>query len=164
MSDDVTIKKTSDILTKEELKKEEKVKVSSPSNKPDKKQPKKEVIKPKKEVNLLKEKQDVEVKFECGFAPGGESTIAFLHKWEGKEYKYNLSLNNKIYILPSNLTGEEKRRYRAALRANGFMDITVIESGASFDDKENEYVFDSEYFIGIISFVASGRWPDEQAE
>lgn len=118
-------KKTSSVLTNKELSKEKALTPSPASNKP-----------AKTADVILKEKRDVEVKFECGFAPAGESTISFTHKYMDDEYKYNLKLNNKIYILPNDLSEADKKRYRAALRANGFMDITVIESGAVFNKKK----------------------------
>lgn len=67
-------------------------------------------------------------KFECGFAPPGNSTVSFNCDYLGKTYTYNLSLENKIFIIPEKFTDEEKKRYRAALLANNFRDITVNHS------------------------------------
>ena len=65
------------------------------------------------------------VKFECGFAPPGDSTVAFDHEFQGKAYNYNLALNNKIWIMPEKYSDEDKKRYRAALLDNNFQDVTV---------------------------------------
>lgn len=124
------IKKSENILTKKEINKEGQDNASPVKN--EKKVEKKiEVKKP----------QDIDVKFECGFALAGDSTVAFRHEWEGKEYRYELELKNKIFILPKDLSKEDKRRYRAALKANNFMDVTVIEAGASFDAEKKQYVY-----------------------
>jgi hypothetical protein len=118
------------ILTKKELKKEP---VDSGSIKSKES--------PNKTLKKIKESKNIEVKFECGWAPGGKSNICFLHTYENIEYKYELELNNKIYILDNKLKDEVKKRYREALRANGFQDITIIKSGAIFDKKKKEYIY-----------------------
>lgn len=66
--------------------------------------------------------------YECGFAPPGNSTVSFNHTYMGITETYNLSLENKIFIIPEKFSDEEKKRYRAALLANNFRDITVNHS------------------------------------
>jgi len=65
------------------------------------------------------------VKFECGFAPPGNSTVSFNHIYMGDTETYNLSLENKIWIMPETYSDEEKKRYRKALLDNNFQDVTV---------------------------------------
>lgn len=80
------------------------------------------------------------VKFECGFAMPGDSTVAFDYKYNGTTETYNLSLKNKIYILPEKLTKEEVKKYRAALIANNFQDVTVNIS-AVFDKQTGKTTY-----------------------
>lgn len=96
-------------------------------------------VKTKKRV--LKEIENVEVKFECPFAPLGKSKISFLHTYEDEQIKYELDLDNKIYTLPSDLKKEDKKRYRKALRDNGFMDVTKINAHVIYDDKKKKYIY-----------------------
>lgn len=111
------------IYTKEEIK--EKVEKPSP-------------IKEKEK----KEKKEIKMEFECPFAPGGEGSVSFVHIYEGKEYTYNLKLNNKRYVLPKDLKENDIKRYRKALLDNKFMDVTVIDAGfVSFDKEKKEYVY-----------------------
>lgn len=133
MGDIAPVKKTEGVLTKEELKKEESVK--APSSKKTTK------VKKPVEVKSVEVKKDIQERFECGFAPGGNSNIAFIHKYQGVDYKYDLKLVNRIYILPKGVIGEERLRLRAALKANGFADITVIKSGAIFDKQKGTYIY-----------------------
>ena len=89
----------------------------------------------------IEKKKDIECEFECTFAPMGNSNVAFDHVFEGKKFKYQLSLKNKIFILPKDLTTDEQRRYRAALRDNGFVDVTVIKAGAVVDPESKKLIY-----------------------
>jgi hypothetical protein len=80
------------------------------------------------------------IKFECGFAPGGCSNTVLKHRYEGKDYTYNISMENKIYILPSGLSKEETKRYRKALMDNNFIDVTV-NTGVKFDPETGDYIY-----------------------
>lgn len=69
--------------------------------------------------------------FECPYAQTGECNIALPpHNFEGKVYDYQLTLINKRFVIPGEWDEETKRRHRQALRANGFIDVTVLEAGA----------------------------------
>ena len=97
---------------------------------------------PEKEKVVEEKKKIVDEIYEAGFALPGESTVAFVHKWiDGKEYKYNLVLDNKRYAISNELKEDEKDRIRTALKANGFVDVTVIESGAVYDKNKKEYIY-----------------------
>lgn len=89
-----------------------------------------------KKSKVKKAKGKVEVKFECGFAQPGESTVAFTHK----DKTFNLSLKNKIWILPDTFDDTEKAVYREALLANGFMDVTV-NHGIKFDKETGKCTY-----------------------
>ena len=96
-----------------------------------------EDIKPeKKEDKPIKGK----VKFECGFAPLGKSSVAFNHTYGGELYEYNLKLENKIFVLPPDLSVDDIKRYRAALTANNFIDITV-NHGIVFNKETGEFTY-----------------------
>ena len=85
-------------------------------------------------------KKKTPVKFECGFAPAGNSTVSFVHKFKGDEHTYNLNLENKIFILPDKLDDKETERYRAALTANNFIDVTV-NIGRSYNKSTGKYTY-----------------------
>lgn len=87
-----------------------------------------------------KAKEKTSVQFECGFAPNGSSNTVIVHKYEGKEYTYNISMENKIYIIPEKLSEEEKKRTRAALLDNNFIDVTVNE-GVQFNPETGDYIY-----------------------
>ena len=55
------------------------------------------------------------VKFECGFAPPGKSAVAVDHSYGGKIYKYQLELENKIFVLPDDLS-EPIRQYTQTMQ------------------------------------------------
>lgn len=105
--------------------------------------------KAEKPAKTIKEIQAVEMKFECSFAPMGESNVAISYKHKGdlEESLYELKLQNKIFIIPvdSKKDKEEQKietnRYREMLRANSFMDVTVLEAGGIFDEVKKEYVY-----------------------
>jgi len=121
--------KTGGVLTKEDMKKQGSQKKAPP-------------VASKAEAKQEKEvKKNVDVEFECGFAPAGNSNIAFIHKYQGVDYKYELKLKNKIYILPKDLKEEDVQRYRTALKDNGFMDVTVIKGGAHFSKKKGVFLY-----------------------
>jgi len=88
-----------------------------------------------------KKKEDFECEFECTFAQLGNSNVAFEHVFEGKKYRYQLSLKDKIFILPKDLSKDDQKRYRAALRDNGFVDVTVIKSGATVDPESKKLIY-----------------------
>jgi len=94
-----------------------------------------------KEKEPEKKKEDIECEFECTFAQLGNSNVAFDHKFEGKVYHYQLSLKDKIFILPKDLSKDDQKRYRAALKDNGFVDVTVIRSGATVDPESKKLIY-----------------------
>lgn len=103
--------------------------------------PKKKIPEGQKTVAEIKALKNKETKFECGWAPSGKANISFLHTYEGKEHKYNLTLKDRVFILDEKMSKEEKARYREALRANGFIDITVVKSGVYFDKTKKTYIY-----------------------
>lgn len=90
-----------------------------------------------KPVESIEEVLKHEHVFQCSFAPMGESKTVFMHKYNGKEYRYELTMKNRIYTLPADMSKEDKARYREALRDNGFVDITVINRGIIVRDAKN---------------------------
>ncbi len=95
-------------------------------------------LSPEKDPGILKTKKPV--KFECGYASNGSTNTVIIHKYEGKEYTYNIAMENKIYILSDKLSKEEKQRYRTALLDNNFIDITV-NTGVKFDQETGDYTW-----------------------
>ena len=138
------IPKAEGVLTHEDLKREETVKAPS-----------------LKKKTVKEKKQDVGLKYECGFAPLGNAKIAFVYKHEGVERKYNLDLINKIYTIPKDLTEKELVILKKALKANDFKDITVLNSGIVFDKQKGKYIYkavhpdytDKNRINGTISLV-----------
>jgi hypothetical protein len=147
------------ILTQEELEGE-----IPPSDSDDKPvtEPTEEIINDKdqdksdKKSEKPKEEEKPEIisaKYECSFAPMGESNTRLIHKYEGEEYTYDIKMKNKIYELPEDLLKpgknetEEKekasirKRTREALLANGFEDVTVITSKKTLDIKTGKYIY-----------------------
>lgn len=77
--------------------------------------------------------------FECSFAPLGESSVAFVHEYQGVKKNYNLKCVDKIYTLPEGLEAEDEKRIRKALRDNGFVETTIIQAGVKFDIQKGKY-------------------------
>lgn len=91
-------------------------------------------VETKKVVKEQSEKQPM--KFECGYAPPGSSTTTIVHDGQ----TYNLALDNKIWIMPEDFEPEKVERYRTALLANNFLDITV-NIGVVFDAQTGEKTY-----------------------
>jgi len=130
--------RSSGVLTQDEIKNDggqEPLSVNKDSLKNDSKKISKG---PKKEV---RKKPNPDIHFECAYAPMGKSNIAFEHTFEGKLYIYNLTLENKIYTFPKDIDQNEKKRTRAALKANGFVDVTTIEAGVQFEKKTGKLIY-----------------------
>jgi len=135
--------RTSGVLTQEEIEKDGGLVppsiVEDQTDEKSDKDPGKELD--KESIKEIPKKTKPDIHFECSYAPMGISNIAFDHVFEGKKYNYKLQLENKIYVLPKNLDETEKKRTRAALKANGFIDVTVIQAGAKFDKKTGKLIY-----------------------
>jgi len=119
---ETNISKTEGVITQKELKREESKKAPLVEKK-------------------IESKVQQDVLFECGWAPLGKSNIAFKHVYESVSHSYNLDLVNKIFTMPKDLTDKDKLRYRAALKANGFRDVTIAVKGISYDKAKGKYVY-----------------------
>ena len=98
----------------------------------------------KKEPTKKKKKEPVKVKFECPYAPMGNAKTVIKFKQPSKKQKdiiYEISLENKIYVLPDNLSEDEGKMLREALKQNGFRDVTKNKSGVKYDKKKQKYTY-----------------------
>lgn len=120
--------KTSNVVTKKELEKEKGDSKKSPASSPEK-----------------KEESKVEnpvYQFECTFAQGGKSRVSFNHVYLKKEYSYKIELDNRVYTLPEFLGSQDINRYRKALTANGFVEITKsIKPPKIPEKKTGKYIY-----------------------
>jgi hypothetical protein len=125
-----------DIVTQADLDKEKK-----------KKPPKaKKVIKKKTPIEIITEGEMV---FEHTLAPMGKSSTSFEHTYRGKQYLYHINIVDKKYTIPADLGKGEKEpvrvamieRYREALRANGFIDVSLLRSGVEVEKETGDYIY-----------------------
>lgn len=156
-------KKSSPILTNKELKSKGEPEKAPLSNTKTPK-PSKAI----KEAGQKKEAVNPDIKFECGFAPGGKSNVSFVHKYEGIEYNYELNLNNKIFDFPKGLKKEDAKRFRKALIDNDFIDVTRSRKGVVFNKQTGEYIYKAVHpehsdrnrvqgNIGLVLFGDNGK-------
>ena len=91
-------------------------------------------------IKQKKKKPVIDIKFECSFASMGDSKTMIQYKLGDKLVTKEIIMHNKLYDFPKDLTKEESKVLRKALKENGFFDVTVIE-GAKFDKEKKEYVY-----------------------
>ena len=91
-----------------------------------------------------KTKKPVNPKFECPFAPMGKSNTVIRFNNPSKDQKdmtYQISMVNKIYTMPNDLSENENKMLREALKQNGFRDVTKNNSGVKYDKKKQKYTY-----------------------
>ena len=96
--------------------------------------------KPKEKKKVKKKTVDVNVQFECPYAPMGASNTVLVYKGK-KEKKFEIKMMNKIFEIPKNMKEEEKEILRQLLIDNGFKDITEIHPGVVYDKKKKNYTY-----------------------
>ena len=102
-------------------------------------QKEKPIEKPVKEKPLEK-KKPANIQYECSYAFTGDSKTIITYKMGTEIIKRELLLHNKLFDYPNNLTVDEDRALKKALKENGFHDVTVIE-GAIYDKEKKDYIY-----------------------